>query len=219
MDLELRTRSCRESLRRAVSGVSPPMASLICPTCGCSLVRLGIAPSAAPSLHFEGSKYDFCCSGCRDIFVTDPERYLRETETLQVCPVCLAEKPVSQTVRVVHGDSVFFFCRCPHCLAEFRRSPDQYIARLEGRVPCAGIFGEGTPCCPPVPAEEAVLVSTITCPKCGHRRVEAMPTDACIHFYECSGCHTTLRPKPGHCCVFCSYGSVPCPSIQQHTSA
>ncbi|MGB5185335.1 MAG: GDCCVxC domain-containing (seleno)protein [Xanthobacteraceae bacterium] len=23
-----------------------------------------------------------------------------------------------------------------------------------------------------------------------------------------------LRPKPGDCCVFCPYGSVPCPSIQ-----
>ena len=32
---------------------------------------------------------------------------------------------------------------------------------------------------------------------------------------ECPGCHALLRPKPGACCVFCSYGSVPCPPIQQ----
>jgi hypothetical protein len=28
------------------------------------------------------------------------------------------------------------------------------------------------------------------------------------------GCGTRLKPKPGDCCVFCSYGSVPCPPIQ-----
>jgi alkylmercury lyase len=42
-----------------------------------------------------------------------------------------------------------------------------------------------------------------------------MPTDACQFYYDCSGCGTLLRPKPGDCCVFCSYGSVPCPPIQE----
>ena len=41
-----------------------------------------------------------------------------------------------------------------------------------------------------------------------------MPTDACLFFHECAGCHALLRPKPGDCCVFCSYGSVPCPPVQ-----
>jgi len=41
-----------------------------------------------------------------------------------------------------------------------------------------------------------------------------MPTDACQFFYTCTGCGATLRPKPGDCCVFCSYGSLPCPPIQ-----
>jgi len=41
-----------------------------------------------------------------------------------------------------------------------------------------------------------------------------MPTDACQFFYECAACHTVLRPKPGDCCVYCSYGSVQCPPKQ-----
>lgn len=41
-----------------------------------------------------------------------------------------------------------------------------------------------------------------------------MPTDACQFFYVCKGCATKLKPKQGDCCVFCSYGSVPCPPIQ-----
>ena len=59
-----------------------------------------------------------------------------------------------------------------------------------------------------------VLQSTITCPQCGHARQETMPTDACQWFYECEQCRTVLRPRPGDCCVFCSYGTVPCPPIQ-----
>jgi hypothetical protein len=42
-----------------------------------------------------------------------------------------------------------------------------------------------------------------------------MPTDACQFFYDCKGCATVLKPHKGDCCVFCSYGSVPCPPIQE----
>jgi hypothetical protein len=56
--------------------------------------------------------------------------------------------------------------------------------------------------------------SLITCPKCGAAKLETMPSEACQYFYECTGCGTVLRPNPGDCCVFCSFGSVPCPPIQ-----
>ena len=59
------------------------------------------------------------------------------------------------------------------------------------------------------------LKSTITCPKCGFEKEETMPTDRCTIFYECSNCKTTLTPKQGDCCVFCSYGSVKCPAKQE----
>lgn len=56
--------------------------------------------------------------------------------------------------------------------------------------------------------------STLTCPVCGHAETEEMPLDACLFFYDCKACGTRLKPKPGDCCVFCSYGDVPCPPIQ-----
>jgi len=62
-----------------------------------------------------------------------------------------------------------------------------------------------------------ILESTITCPSCGHRSVEQMPTDACRFFYDCKGCGAHLKPWPGDCCVFCSYGSVRCPPVQDGT--
>jgi len=59
-----------------------------------------------------------------------------------------------------------------------------------------------------------ILQSSLTCPACGHTQTETMPTDACQFFYECTNCKMLLRPKPGDCCVFCSYGTVKCPPIQ-----
>jgi len=59
------------------------------------------------------------------------------------------------------------------------------------------------------------LCSTVTCPECGHRKRELMPTDACVVFYVCEGCGAMLKPLKGDCCVFCSFGDARCPPIQE----
>ncbi|MFD1095578.1 GDCCVxC domain-containing (seleno)protein [Salegentibacter chungangensis] len=61
-----------------------------------------------------------------------------------------------------------------------------------------------------------ILKSVITCPKCGHKKEEEMPANACEFFYTCENCKQILKPKPGDCCVYCSYGTVPCPPIQKN---
>lgn len=60
--------------------------------------------------------------------------------------------------------------------------------------------------------------SVITCPHCGFRQEEEMPTNACQFFYQCSQCNTVIRPKEGDCCVYCSYGTVQCPPMQAGTA-
>lgn len=65
---------------------------------------------------------------------------------------------------------------------------------------------------------ETILKSEITCPNCGHKKVEDMPTNACQFFYKCEHCKTVLKPNEGDCCVYCSFGTVPCPPIQQNKS-
>lgn len=62
------------------------------------------------------------------------------------------------------------------------------------------------------------LTSTLTCPECGHTETETMPTNMCQWFYDCKGCGAVLKPKTGDCCVYCSYGTVPCPPIQDGAS-
>jgi len=59
-----------------------------------------------------------------------------------------------------------------------------------------------------------ILQSVLTCPHCGHEVCLEMPINACLWQYDCGACGRSLQPKKGDCCVFCSYGSVPCPPIQ-----
>ncbi|MFN8063597.1 MAG: GDCCVxC domain-containing (seleno)protein [Vicinamibacterales bacterium] len=59
----------------------------------------------------------------------------------------------------------------------------------------------------------------MTCPVCGHSAIETMPTNACVFFYRCTACGQLLRPKPGDCCVFCSYGDQRCPPQQSDCCA
>lgn len=60
----------------------------------------------------------------------------------------------------------------------------------------------------------AVMKSTLTCPHCGFAEKLAMPTESCPFFHACGG-GAMLKPQPGDCCVFCSYGNVPCPPRQR----
>lgn len=64
--------------------------------------------------------------------------------------------------------------------------------------------------------EEALrLVSTLICPNCGRAATLQMPEDSCLIRYDCPCCGATLKPRAGDCCVFCSFGDVPCPPVQQ----
>ncbi|WP_081604546.1 GDCCVxC domain-containing (seleno)protein [Nafulsella turpanensis] len=64
--------------------------------------------------------------------------------------------------------------------------------------------------------KEITLQSRLRCPSCGFEKEEQMPTNACQYFYSCNSCGEQLKPLKGDCCVFCSYGSVPCPPIQEN---
>jgi hypothetical protein len=54
------------------------------------------------------------------------------------------------------------------------------------------------------------MTGLITCHECGTISMEEVPENACLYFYECIDCGTVMRPKPGDCCVFCSYGDCVC---------
>lgn len=64
-----------------------------------------------------------------------------------------------------------------------------------------------------------ILTGTITCPLCGATATESMPENACVHFYRCTSCGETLKPRQGDCCVFCSYSDTLCPPRQAELMA
>ena len=55
--------------------------TLICPYCGCSLVRLGVTREKAATYSYDGTEYHFCCQDCVDEFAGDPERHLECSES------------------------------------------------------------------------------------------------------------------------------------------
>lgn len=83
----------------------------------------------------------------------------------------------------------------------------------------AGHHGRSDADCGGVTDNLMDLQSIITCPACGHRQSETMPIDACQFFYDCSGCGAVLRPSAGDCCVFCTFGSMRCPPMQEAQNA
>ena len=123
------------------------MKTIICPTCGCSLVRLGISKEKAILHRYSEEDYHFCCQGCTDLFVTDPDKYLEETSDLIVCPSCLAEKPTDQAVTIEIEGQELRFCRCPYCAEVVKKNLDFYINRLAGTIPNEGAVLDHEGCC------------------------------------------------------------------------
>ena len=124
------------------SNLAKTIITPICPTCGCSLIRLGIGPDRWTKFIYEGKEYFCCCQDCADLFSQDPAKYLKEIKDWVVCPTCLAEKPMQQTTRMEIAGWEVFFCRCPHCPEVFQKDPDHYVKRLQGKIPYDGIFGQ-----------------------------------------------------------------------------
>jgi len=123
------------------------MQTPICPTCGCSLVRLGIKSDDAVSCMYNSKEYKFCCRGCVDVFLANPEPRLAETQDLVVCPTCLAEKPHGFAIQLMFNGTELHFCRCPACLVLFRKNPEYYLMRLAGKTEYGGVFTEEERCC------------------------------------------------------------------------
>lgn len=107
------------------------MRSVLCATCGCSLVRLGISREQASHLTHNGVDHHFCCDGCAERFPSDPDRYVAQIQDVVVCPGCLGEKPEAVTVSIEHSGTTVNFCGCPHCEEAFDKDSDRLLARLD----------------------------------------------------------------------------------------
>ena len=121
--------------------------TMICPTCSCSLIRLGINKEQATRYEYQSAPHFFCCQGCLELFKQTPEAYLKEMSDMVVCPACLAEKPIAFTVSIEFEGEQVHFCRCPFCLDTFNKSPHYYLDRLAGEIEFKGLFTDDDMAC------------------------------------------------------------------------
>jgi len=88
----------------------------------------------------------FCCGGCEAKLIADPGNYMAELDKayadaqradypLDTCPVSEAELgSKGEPAELVAGTRLFRFC-CDSCFAEFRKDPQEYLAKLPVACP------------------------------------------------------------------------------------
>jgi YHS domain-containing protein len=91
-------------------------------------------------VEYKGKKVYFCCEGCDDTFLKDPEKYLHKLPQFQdqestlptgieqtVCPVM--GNPIDKDVFVEYKGKKVYFC-CPGCIETFEKYPEKYLPKL-----------------------------------------------------------------------------------------
>lgn len=104
---------------------------------------------------------------------------------------------MNKLIQVFFIITFFHLCACQSHTEEKSEQPATQEAKTDSVV-----------------TKEIVAQSEITCPECGHKKTETLPTEVCQLSYTCENCKTVLHPKDDDCCVFCSYGDHKCPSMQ-----
>ncbi len=121
------------------------------PVCG-----MNVSESSEHTFEFEGKKYLFCCDGCKQKFIKNPEAYLQQikpksgygcankAKVVAASSSCCGgeKKPQQQYIDPVCGMTVtdlskphteysgqlYYFC-CQGCLNKFQQNPQQYLAK------------------------------------------------------------------------------------------
>jgi len=152
------------------------------PVCG---MQIDPANAAASAIH-EGTTYYFCCKGCHDKFVADPQKYLHGHVTTENCCggdapqlVTLSAGPAAAKVKdVVCGMTIdpataaasaeykgetYFFCS-KGCHTKFTADPEKYLNPAPAAPPPAGAETMEYTC----PMDPQIRqIGPGTCPICG----------------------------------------------------
>lgn len=130
------------------------------PVCG-----MNVSESSAHYFEYRGGKYLFCCDGCKQKFIKNPEAYLQETTPKSDCgcasrakavaspsSCCGSQKAESQQyIDPVCGMTVtdltkphteylgkdYYFC-CQGCLNKFQANPEQYLEKNKSKTSGCG---------------------------------------------------------------------------------
>ncbi|OAL81375.1 ATPase [Acinetobacter sp. SFB] len=134
------------------------------PVCG-----MTVSAGSAHSFTYQGKKYLFCCEGCKQKFIENPEAYLQETQSVSGCGCASKEKAAvssslgcgsqkadtQQYIDPVCGMTVkdlskphteylgqtYYFC-CKGCLDKFQQHPEQYLAKESAKTSGCGCMSK-----------------------------------------------------------------------------
>jgi len=123
------------------------------PVCG---MNVDMANAKHRHVH-AGRELGFCCAGCKDKFIADPDAYLDAKD-----PVCgmNVDRPSAKWMQKHEGQR-FFFCS-EGCAQKFAADPEAYLGDVKPQPPAP----KGTQyTCPMHP--EIVRDAPGDCPKCG----------------------------------------------------
>lgn len=68
---------------------------------------------------------------------------------------------------------------------------------------------------PSTPSPGVVRESTLVCPRCNHGERMMMAENSSLVVHVCQSCGLEMHRLPGNCCLFCTWGTVPCPTAQR----
>ncbi len=81
------------------------------------------------SMEYNGKTYYFCCAGCKEKFVKDPEKYVKSNGDKIICPVMGNEvKDPEKAASSVYQGKTYYFC-CPGCKEPFDKDPEKYLKK------------------------------------------------------------------------------------------
>ena len=201
--------------RSTQSEAAPVSASAKDPVCGMTVDPA----SAAHFFDHEGTRYYFCCNGCRAKFQADPEKYLAKraaathmAAATMTDPVCgMKVEPSSAAGTHEYKGINYFFCS-KHCLAQFKADPDE-VPHEDGPDPGRA---KGCPVHLPDAPGRSCKTGPGSCPKCGMALVPMVPAAAAAE-YTCPMHPEVRSPTPGNC-PKCGMALVPVAGAQEDDS-
>jgi Cu+-exporting ATPase len=93
------------------------------PVCGMEIEK----SKAAATAEYKGKTYYFCMTGCKDKFLKDPAKYIKDGDEKVTCPVMnreIARKDAAGPYE--YNGKTFYFC-CEDCKAKFIKNPEKYV--------------------------------------------------------------------------------------------
>ena len=86
---------------------------------------------------YNGKTYYFCCDGCKEAFIKDPEKYAQnDADSTVTDPVCgMKVKKSEAKATFEYNGKTYYFCM-EGCLEKFKEDPEKYASKAEEMVTC-----------------------------------------------------------------------------------